>query len=81
MKFQISDAKRSAPTRPHPGAPDTPWSEFLVGLFTSPVDKLRDTAREVLECLIAIKCSCFSSFTRIFLIVLVYIDIAAFIFC
>ncbi|KAJ8456458.1 hypothetical protein ONZ45_g18711 [Pleurotus djamor] len=34
--------KQFAPTRTHPGAPDRPPFETLVGLLAAPVDKLKD---------------------------------------
>ncbi|CAG8503097.1 2615_t:CDS:2 [Ambispora leptoticha] len=37
------------PTRPHPGAPDKPPAETIVGAATAPADKLRDATREFVE--------------------------------
>jgi acetyl esterase len=37
-------AKRKAPTRPHPNAPDSGTAEKLAGALAMPVDKLRDAA-------------------------------------
>jgi len=34
--------KGFVPTRPHPGAPDKPPFETVVGLLTAPIDKLKD---------------------------------------
>ncbi|KAF9235486.1 hypothetical protein BU15DRAFT_51361 [Melanogaster broomeanus] len=40
--FQFNLAKRFAPTRPHPLAPNQPPFETLVALMTAPIDKLKD---------------------------------------
>ncbi|KAH6909749.1 HHE domain-containing protein [Coprinopsis sp. MPI-PUGE-AT-0042] len=34
--------KKFAPTHPHPGAPNKPPFETIVGMMTTPIDKLRD---------------------------------------
>jgi hemerythrin superfamily protein len=42
-------AKKAAPTRPHPRAPDEPPANLLVGMATGVLDRGRDTARAVLR--------------------------------
>eukprot|EP00775_Hariotina_reticulata_P013511 gene13511-13636_t len=43
---KFHSAKKRAPTRPHPGAPDKPVTGNIIGnTLTAPVDKLRDMAR------------------------------------
>lgn len=39
---KVRQAKKTAPTRPHPHAPDTPPANKFVGLGTGLVDRLRD---------------------------------------
>jgi hemerythrin superfamily protein len=39
---QIAMAKKMAPARPHPAAPDTPPANMILGPMTGLVDKLRD---------------------------------------
>jgi hypothetical protein len=39
---QLDKAKRLAPTRPHPNAPDHPPAEAVVGAIAAIVDRLRD---------------------------------------
>ena len=39
---QVSEAKKVAPTRPHPAAPDTPPANKLLAPGTGLVDRLRD---------------------------------------
>jgi len=41
--------KMLVPTRAHPGAPDKPPFETVVGLLTAPLDKLKDLFREFPE--------------------------------
>ena len=41
----MEEAKKSAPTRPHPKAPDTPPGNVVAGAGAKLVDKARDTAR------------------------------------
>ena len=42
---QLESAKRMAPTRPHPNAPNTPPGNVVAGLGASVVDRIRDRAR------------------------------------
>jgi hemerythrin superfamily protein len=44
----LQDAKAAAPTRPHPGAPDEPPGNVLVGAISGLIDRVRDGARAVL---------------------------------
>jgi hemerythrin superfamily protein len=39
---KVRQAKKTAPTRPHPSAPDTPPANKLMGIGTGLVDKARD---------------------------------------
>ena len=39
---KVRQAKKTAPTRPHPHAPDTPPANKILGLGTGLVDRLRD---------------------------------------
>lgn len=41
----LARAKRTAPTRPHPAAPDTPPANFLASAVASIVDRSRDAIR------------------------------------
>jgi hypothetical protein len=41
----LAKAKRTAPTRPHPTAPDTPPANFVVGAFAALYDRSRDALR------------------------------------
>jgi hemerythrin superfamily protein len=41
----LARAKRTAPTRPHPAAPDTPPANFLASALASIVDRSRDAIR------------------------------------
>ncbi|MDP2290576.1 MAG: hemerythrin domain-containing protein [Actinomycetota bacterium] len=38
----LKDAKASAPTKPHPGSPDTPPLNVLAAALTNPIDGLRN---------------------------------------
>jgi hemerythrin superfamily protein len=42
-------AKKTAPTRPHPRAPDEPPGNLLIGVAAGVLDRGRDTARAVLR--------------------------------
>jgi hypothetical protein len=42
MAKHTRQAKQSAPTRPHPNAPDTPPGNIVVGAVTGMIDKARD---------------------------------------
>lgn len=41
----MEKAKKTAPTRPHPRAPDTPPGNVVAGIGAAAVDKTRDAAR------------------------------------
>jgi hemerythrin superfamily protein len=41
----LDRAKRAAPTRPHPAAPDTPPGNFIAGAFAAVYDRSRDALR------------------------------------
>ncbi len=41
----LERAKRAAPTRPHPAAPDMPPGNFIAGAFAAVVDRSRDALR------------------------------------
>lgn len=43
---QLAEAKRRAPTRPHPHAPDTPPASVAAGPVAAVVDKARDAVRD-----------------------------------
>jgi len=43
---QFVEQKAKAPTRPHPGAPDSPGAEKVVGAMAAPVDRLRDKVED-----------------------------------
>ncbi len=45
MGQQLAEAKRRAPTRPHPHAPDTPPGNVAAGPVAAVVDKARDAVR------------------------------------
>ena len=45
----MAQAKRAAPTRPHPGAPDTPPGNLLAGALSAFVDRARDALRGASE--------------------------------
>jgi hemerythrin-like domain-containing protein len=47
----LERAKRVAPTRPHPMAPDTPPGNFVIGAFAAVYDRTRDTLRAALAML------------------------------
>jgi hemerythrin superfamily protein len=47
----LERAKRAAPTRPHPAAPDTPPGNFVVGAFAAVYDRTRDALRAALTML------------------------------
>jgi hemerythrin superfamily protein len=40
----LESAKKTAPTRPHPGAPDEGMAHKVAGAMTAPLDKVRDAA-------------------------------------
>jgi len=42
---ELKAAKKSAPTRPHPHAPNKPPANALVGAAAGAVDRVRDKAR------------------------------------
>ena len=44
---QLEAAKKVAPTRPHPHAPDTPPGNLVAGLIAGSLDKARDVIRAV----------------------------------
>ncbi len=46
---RIESAKRTAPTRPHPGAPNTPPGNVVAGAVAGVVDRIRDGVREGVE--------------------------------
>jgi hemerythrin-like domain-containing protein len=46
---ELRAAKRSAPTRPHPGAPDEPPANALVGGAVSVMDRARTVGRRVVD--------------------------------
>lgn len=48
MGEALEGAKTAAPTRPHPGAPDTPPGNVIVGAISGLIDRVRDGARAVL---------------------------------
>jgi hemerythrin superfamily protein len=45
----IQQAKKAAPTRPHPGAPDEPPGNVVAGAVASIVDRMRDLGKGVRE--------------------------------
>lgn len=45
---QLEDAKKTAPTRPHPRAPDTPPANLVAGAASGAADKARDVGRRAL---------------------------------
>ncbi|CAN5187745.1 hypothetical protein BH18ACT4_BH18ACT4_03280 [soil metagenome] len=46
---QMATAKATAPTRPHPRAPDTPPGNVAAGAAASVVDKTRDAAKKAVK--------------------------------
>jgi hemerythrin-like domain-containing protein len=46
---QLATAKKTAPTRPHPKAPDEPPANLVAGPAAAVVDKARNVGREVVE--------------------------------
>jgi hemerythrin superfamily protein len=42
MGSAMAEAKKAAPTRPHPGAPSTPPGNIVAGTVASVVDRVRD---------------------------------------
>jgi hemerythrin superfamily protein len=42
----MEKAKKTAPTRPHPKAPDTPPGNLVAGAASAPVDKTRNKVKE-----------------------------------
>ena len=49
MATSLAEAKKAAPTRPHPGAPDEPPGNVLAGIPAALYDRLKDAARELVE--------------------------------
>lgn len=45
----LEQAKKAAPTRPHPGAPDSPPGNLLAGALSALLDKGRDALRDAAE--------------------------------
>lgn len=45
----LEQAKKAAPTRPHPGAPDTPPGNLLAGALSALLDRGRDAWREAAD--------------------------------
>jgi hemerythrin superfamily protein len=45
----MAQAKRAAPTRPHPSAPDTPPGNLVAGALASVLDRSRDLLRDTAE--------------------------------
>lgn len=43
------DAKKVAPTHPHPNAPDTPPGNLVAGLVAGPADRIGDTATGIVR--------------------------------
>lgn len=46
---RLTEAKRTAPTRPHPGAPDEPPGNVVAGATGGVVDRARDLASNVVR--------------------------------
>jgi hemerythrin superfamily protein len=46
---RLQEAKKSAPTRPHPSAPDTPPGNVLAGTMAAVLDAGKDAARGIRE--------------------------------
>ena len=46
---QMEEAKKSAPTRPHPKAPDTPPANTVAGAASAVFDQAREAGREAVE--------------------------------
>lgn len=46
MAHSFARTKHFVPTRSHPGAPDKPPFETVVGLLAAPIDKLMDLFRK-----------------------------------
>jgi hemerythrin-like domain-containing protein len=44
---RMAKAKKAAPTRPHPAAPDTPPGNLVAGAVASAYDRTRDAVRDV----------------------------------
>jgi hemerythrin superfamily protein len=45
----LEEAKKGAPTHPHPGAPDTPPGNLLAGALSALLDRGRDALREAAD--------------------------------
>lgn len=45
----LATLKKAAPTRPHPGAPDTPPGNFVAGVMSALLDRGRDAVRGLAE--------------------------------
>jgi hypothetical protein len=45
----LTEAKRRAPTRPHPRSPDTPPGNLLVAPIASALDHARDVGKDVVD--------------------------------
>lgn len=46
MASELNEAKKRAPTRPHPHAPDTPPGNVAAGPIAAVMDKARDAVRD-----------------------------------
>ena len=44
---ELETAKKTAPTRPHPAAPDTPPANLVSGLVAGALDRVSDVVRQV----------------------------------
>lgn len=49
MGLALEAAKKVAPTRPHPSAPDTPPGNIMVGPFAAVMDRTRDAVRSAVQ--------------------------------
>ncbi|MGZ6142563.1 MAG: hemerythrin domain-containing protein, partial [Myxococcales bacterium] len=47
LGLRLEKAKKLAPTRPHPRAPDSPPGNLVAGLMASMLDRTRDMVRKV----------------------------------
>ena len=47
MGHRYETARRMAPTRPHPGAPDTPPGNVVLGPVAAAADRVRDAFRSI----------------------------------
>jgi hypothetical protein len=46
LETQFTRTKKFTPTRSHPGAPDKPPFETVVGLMSAPIDRIADLFRK-----------------------------------